>query len=395
MREPFAAQRELKRLLTAYYRELASGDRPVAWCTSVGPAEVLRALGFEVYFPENHGALIGARRLGGRYIPVANQAGYAPDICAYLTADVGAHLMGESPLEAYGIEGPPPPAVLVYNTNQCREVQEWFSFYAERLGVPLVGIHTPRGLGELTPGLLGYLRTEWARAVAELEGVAGVRLDPDRLAGVVRASHRACELWQRFLDGNRHRPARHTFFDHVILMAPAVVLRGRPEAVAFYRRLLDEAAARGPALEAERLRLYWEGMPVWGKNRFLAEFFAGRGVAVVASTYCHSWTFDFSGDDPLEAMARAYTELFITRSERVKREALLAACRAFGVDGVVFHEAKTCPHNTNTRFGLPQRLEAEGGPPAVTVFGDLVDLRHFSEEAFTFRMEAFLERLGL
>ncbi|RMF78079.1 MAG: 2-hydroxyacyl-CoA dehydratase, partial [Nitrospirae bacterium] len=208
-------------------------------------------------------------------------------------------------------------------------------------------------------------------------------------------SGEACALWQRFLDGNRERPARHTFFDHVILMAPAVVLRGREEAVAFYRRLLDEAAARGPALERERARLYWEGMPVWGKNRFLAEFFARRGVAVVASTYCHSWTFDFSGDDPLEAMARAYTELFITRSEQVKRDALLAACRAFAVDGVVFHEAKTCPHNTNTRFGLPQRLEAAGGPPTVTVFGDLVDLRHFSEEAFTFRMEAFLERLGL
>ncbi len=65
------------------------------------------------------------------YIPVANSVGYSPDICSYLTADVGAYLKGVTPLtKAYGIESIPKADVLVYNTNQCRDVQDWFAFYA-------------------------------------------------------------------------------------------------------------------------------------------------------------------------------------------------------------------------------------------------------------------------
>src|SRR5512136_1867117 len=69
-----------------------SGKQKVAWCTSVGPAELLRAMGFAVHFPENHAALLGATRMSTDLIPAANAIGYSPDICSYLTADIGAYL---------------------------------------------------------------------------------------------------------------------------------------------------------------------------------------------------------------------------------------------------------------------------------------------------------------
>jgi benzoyl-CoA reductase/2-hydroxyglutaryl-CoA dehydratase subunit BcrC/BadD/HgdB len=132
MRRPLKTQAKLKDLLTDYYGRLVSNGKPIAWCTSVGPAELLRAFGFEVYFPENHGALIGAKRLGSKYIPFANQVGFSADICSYLTCDVGAFLAGETPLEEYGLTEVPKPDVLVFNTSQCRDVKEWFGFYSEK-----------------------------------------------------------------------------------------------------------------------------------------------------------------------------------------------------------------------------------------------------------------------
>jgi hypothetical protein len=49
-----------------YYTELdeasQSRSRKIAWCTSQGPVELLRAMGFLVYFPENHGVLLGTTR---------------------------------------------------------------------------------------------------------------------------------------------------------------------------------------------------------------------------------------------------------------------------------------------------------------------------------------------
>ena len=36
----------------------------------------------------------------------------------------------------------PRPDVLVYNTNQCRDVKDWFMWYGRRLGVPCLGIES-------------------------------------------------------------------------------------------------------------------------------------------------------------------------------------------------------------------------------------------------------------
>ncbi|GAG09002.1 unnamed protein product, partial [marine sediment metagenome] len=128
-----AAAKTMRTLMADHFYELdraaKDGHPKVAWCTSVGPAELLRAMGFLVYFPENHGAMLGATRMATETIPAANAVGYSPEICSYLTSDIGAFLQGRTPLsDAYeGIESIPKPDVLVYNTNQCREVQDWLS----------------------------------------------------------------------------------------------------------------------------------------------------------------------------------------------------------------------------------------------------------------------------
>ena len=73
-------------------------------------------------------------------IPVANARGFSPDICSYLTSDVGSYLKGESPIQKMKLPGPPKADVLVYNTNQCRDVKDWFQFYAREWNVPQKGL---------------------------------------------------------------------------------------------------------------------------------------------------------------------------------------------------------------------------------------------------------------
>src|ERR1035437_3236873 len=84
---------DVKQVMRDYFVDLGEAakdpGRKVAWCTSVGPAEILRAMGFAVYFPENHGALLGATRVSTDTIPIANAHGYSPEICSYLTSDIG------------------------------------------------------------------------------------------------------------------------------------------------------------------------------------------------------------------------------------------------------------------------------------------------------------------
>jgi len=400
---PLAATRRLKELMAGHFHELDQAarnkSRPVAWVTSVGPAELLLSLGFLVYYPENHGAMLGASRMATEVIPRANALGYSPEICSYLTSDVGAYLAGQTPLKrAYNIEAPPRPDALVFNTNQCRDVKDWFRFYSQEWGVPLLGVHTHRVIGPVEKHHLDDIAAQFRGLIPALEEIGGRKFDLDRLREILGLSAECSRLWRAVLETAATGPAPWTFFDQTIHMAPAVVLRGRPEANDYYRLLLAELKERRDqglaAVPGERHRFYWEGMPIWGKLRSLADLFASLGSAVVASTYCNSWIFDaFDPDEPFESMARAYTELFIVRDEAYKEAYIKDHIERFAIDGLIFHDARTCPNNSNNRYGMPRRLSQETGVAALVINGDLNDLRCLSEEQTRTNLEAFVEQL--
>lgn len=390
------SQVALKSILSDYFKGLQS---PLAWCTSAGPAEILRALGFDVYFPENHGALLGASRTAGKYIPRAHQAGYANEVCSYLTADIGSYLAGDTPLtEAYGLSGPPKPDLIVFNTNQCREVAEWFGYFGREFNCPVVGIFPPRHLEEVTTADIDNVTRQFEELIKVGEGVIGKPLDYTRLAEVVRLSKAGSDLWKQVLQTAHHSPSPLTFWDGTILMAPIVMLRGTQVAVDFYRDLLAElnefVGKRSATVAGEQVRLFWEGMPIWGRLRALSDILTENQAAVVASTYCNSWIFDdFDPTDPLRSMARAYTQIFINRGEEYKLTVLKQMLKEYKVDGIIFHDAKTCFNNSNCRFGLPGRLTAETDVPTLTIDGDLNDLRFFSDGQAQTRLETFVEQL--
>ena len=403
-RKKIQATDQMNRIMADYFYGLneaaTTGRQKVAWCTSVGPAELLRAMGFAVHFPENHAAMLGATRMSTDMIPAANAIGYSPDICSYLTADIGAYLKGVTPLaKAYqGIDSIPKPDVLVYNTNQCRDVQDWFAWYAQRLGVPLIGITSPKNVNEITDAHIEDVTRQIEALVPTLESISGQKLDMARLRETVSLSRQCTELWKEVLETATASPAPLTFFDGTIHMGPAVVLRGTREAVEYYRVLLAELKERleagDGAVEEESLRIYWDGMPVWGRLRQHSELFATLKANVLASTYCSSWIFQaFDADDPIRSMAKAYLELFIVRSDAYKEQYIRSMLAKFRIDGIIYHDAKTCPCNSNNRYGMPQRLERETGIPALVISGDLNDLRCVSDEQTKTNVEAFIEQL--
>ncbi len=385
-----------------YFQELGKGreqGKKTAWCTSVGPAELLRALGFNVYFPENHGAMLGASRMAGDLIPLANARGFSPEICSYLTSDIGSYLKGQSPLQKMGLSGPPKPDVLLFNTNQCRDVKDWFQFYAREWNVPCLGVHSPRALGTLDEPIIEDVARQIEALVPPLEKIAGQKLDPAKLREIITLSRKCTDLWKAVLETCANVPAPMTFFDGTIQMGPAVVLRGTQVALDYYEALLAElrqrAAEAVPAVPGERFRIYWEGMPVWGKLRDLSTQFAELQTCVVASTYCNSWIFDdLDPADPFRSMARAYCNIFICRSEDEKEAYIERMVAKFKINGILYHDAKTCPNNSNNRYQMPERLDAKLRIPHLVINGDLNDLRLYSEEQARTNIQAFVEGLA-
>ena len=288
VRKKIQAEGLRRKIMSDYFYELNTaseeGSPKVAWCSSVGPAELLLSLGFVVHFPENHGAVLGSTRTANDYIPLANSIGFSPDICSYLTSDIGSYIKGETPLsKAYeGIEGVPKPDVLVYNTNQCRDVQDWFNWYSRELGVPSIGISTFRNIGEVTEEHLKSIVHQIKSLIPPLEQTSGSTFDIDRFRDILAKSKECTDLWKKVLETNKAVPAPITFFDETIQMGPAVVLRGTDTAIDYYHVLLKEMEERVAgnigAVEDETFRIYWEGLPIWGKLRSLSELFQKSNI---------------------------------------------------------------------------------------------------------------------
>ena len=401
-RKKIHASKRLREILTQMYEELdeaAKGDGKVAWCSSVGPMEVLVAFGYKVHFPENHSALIGARKIAHDLIPLANAVGYSPEVCSYLTSDIGSYIKGETPLkDAYGVDSIPKPDVMAVNTNQCRDLFEWFSFFGREFDAPVLSINPPKYLDEVDEHHVDDVTIQFEKMIAELEKMTGEKLDEDRLKEVVALSLEATELWKGFLDTAVNSPSPITFFDGTIHMAPIVTMRGLQVAVDYYKELKVEIEQRVKdgvaAVEDERFRIYWEGMPVWGRLRKLSEQFIDLRACVVASTYCNSWIFDdMTPADPTRSMALAYTKVFVNRSEPAKERNILDMLRKFKCDGIIFHDARTCAVNSNASYGMATRMMDDHGIPTLTLDGDLNDLRCWSDEQATTNIEAFIEQL--
>ncbi len=399
-RVPLESAPRLKEILEGYWRELGVAGRTgnVAWCSTHGPVEIARAMGFVPYFPENHAALIGASRLTGKYIRLALADGFSPFASSEMASDVGAMLAGETPLAGlHGLDGVPPPQVLLYNTNVGGYVARWFEYYGNRLGVPLLGLHPPPGLFEVEKIEADASVLQTLRLVERLEKVSGRTLDHDRLAGVVELSARAARLWGEILDLACHTPSPLTFFDTLIHVAPMLLMRGTQEAVSYYEILLAELkqriAGKIAAVPGERYRVYWEGAPIWCALRPLASLFLDEGIAVVGSWYAQSYSLQgLQRENPIESMAIAYTSVFPNRSREYKAQFLAREFVRHGVDAAVFHDARTAPDHSAARSGLHIRLQRDTGVTPIVIEADTHDLRLVSVDHIRSQLREFVEQ---
>ena len=186
------------------------------------------------------------------------------------------------------------PDVLVYNTNQCREVKDWFQWYSRRCRVPCLGVENFRQVDEVTAlhlqAISAQLRSwfpPWRkyRAPASTSSVCG---RPWSCPGGPVSS------------GGRYWKPR-PIGPALSLFSMARFTWGRPwlpgelkpqwTTMIFCWRNSEGVSPRGGGHGAENFRLFWDGMPIWGKLRDLAALFSELKTCVVASTYCNSWIF--------------------------------------------------------------------------------------------------------
>jgi benzoyl-CoA reductase/2-hydroxyglutaryl-CoA dehydratase subunit BcrC/BadD/HgdB len=395
---PLTTSPRLKQLISRHYLAGRHADAhgKVAWVTSGAPVEFLKALGFHLHYPENHGAVCGIRRVGETLCTAAEDEGYSRDICSYARTDFGMVHSGETPVGRVA-----PPNLLVCCTNICQTVLYWYQVLAEHFDVPLVLIDTPFVYDEAGEHALSYVEEQLSEAIETAERVAGESLAPKKLERVLELSQQAVQLWLEVIERGQHRPSPITAFDEFIHMAPIVEMRGEQFTVDYYRALaaaLDERIDKGVgALKQERKRLIWDNLPIWYQVRPLAEQLAEHGVALVASTYTNAWgelAALIDPSKPLASMARVYTYPILNRGTGHKLNTMKRMIESYSVDGVLLHSDRSCKPYSIGQIDQQQRLAEDIGVPALLLEADHNDPRAFADEQSRTRIAAFIEMLS-
>ncbi|MEM1579146.1 MAG: 2-hydroxyacyl-CoA dehydratase subunit D [Archaeoglobaceae archaeon] len=380
---------KMRDLMAGYYM-LGHQANVNAWITSGAPVEILYAMDVYPVYPENHGALIGAAKLGSYYSEFAEKRGFSRDLCSYARCDIGCIFAGNSP-----VGGLPKPTFLFACNNICNTVVKWYEVLSRIFKVPLFVLDTPFIRRELKESYLRYVEEQLYDFIDFLEKITGERIEDSKLREVALKSAKAVHLYGECLQSAKNKPSPMTCFDAFINMAPIVCLRGTDYPVNFYTEMkaeLDERVRSGiSAIDNEKIRLLWDNIPVWYKLRWLGEFFESRNACLVADTYTNAWTAfsEIKSDDVISSIAEVYTLSYLNIGLEMRAEVINRLVELYDVDGVVMHSNRSCKPYSFGQYEIQKMLEV----PSVVIEADMVDERSFSEAQIVTRLEAFLEML--
>jgi benzoyl-CoA reductase/2-hydroxyglutaryl-CoA dehydratase subunit BcrC/BadD/HgdB len=395
---PLACSGRLREIMTRHYflSRYAEGARPVAWVTSGAPVELLRAFGFYTVYPENHGALCGAKGMGSELCRTAEENGFSQDLCSYARIDLGTAVSGRTPAGRL-----PRPDLLFASNNICQTVAYWYTVLADRWDIPLLMLDTPfNHTGEPGQAEVDYMSAQLEAMIPTLERVSGRGFRMDDLRNVLSLSKETAETWGEILGTMKATPSPMTIFDAFVHLAPVVSLRGLPVALAYYRILLQELkerTARGEGgIREERKRLMWDNIAIWYKVRDFSTLFAERGMNFVTATYTNAWAETaphMNPRRPLESIARTYSRVILNNSLDHRLRLMEELIRTFRVDGLVIHSARSCKPYSVGQYDLKRLLMERLKVPSVVIEADIADERAYAEEQAQTRLEAFFERL--
>ncbi len=391
--------KSMRELMIRYYTEAkiaeSDGSKKIAWITSGGPVEPLHAMDVIPIYPENHGAMLGASRMSVEQCMVAEDLGYARDLCSYARGDIGSAITKKSPIPG----GLPKPDFLIACNNICGTVTKWYEVLARFFDVPMFLIDTPFIHQVKTEESRKYVSAQMEEYIKFLEEQCGKKFDMDRFDEVVGLSIDGVKLWNEILSTCENRPAPISCFDAFFFLAPIVTLRGTKENNDYYQELLAELKQRVSdgigAVPDEKYRLLWDNIPIWYQLRPLSELFASYGACLVADTYTNAWARQhIDRYDPISGLAKVYTDIYLNIDLEKMVEDIKELIKRYSADGFVLHSNRSCKPYSLGQYDIAKMIQKDLGIPTLVIEADMTDERVYSEAQTRTRIEAFLETLS-
>jgi len=351
-------------------------------------------------------------------LEAAEKRGYARDLCAYMRNYWGSILT-----DRYAFGGPFPKPDFFYTAHICCSHAKWYQVASELDGgTPTYAVDVSIGPhDQVTPHGIRYLVGQLQDSIEWMERITRRRYDDERLVRAVETETESMALWARICDLQRTIPAPLDEKSMYTLYVFGVLMKHRPETLAFYRELYDETrdrVARGiAAVPNERKRLITDTHPPWGFLDILRRM-ETRGAVPIGSLYTFGLTgmWDFPDDDMVpkrtprelgcelrtrEQALEAIARWTVCRPQHqhfydpgLKTDLMLRLISGWKADGAILHFNRGCE---GLSLGIAQnRMElVEKGVPVCVLEGNMGDEREFDHQGTLERIDSFLQTLDL
>ncbi len=422
---PFECWEKAKELrLNSYKRIVAAKDNGQLLVTGnrAAPEVLMAGFGeFEFLGVADYGASVAyAPDFAQDAYGALEARGFSPDLCGYSRAYLGSMMM-----DRFYFGGPFPRPDLVYTQIACDTNVKNAAIIAEHFGIPHFSVDVPVYQGypnRLKEHFINYLLTQFEEIIEGIGRATGRRFDDELFIEAVYNRCRSEALWAEIMMLNQAIPAPMDLKSMFTLYVPLVIMKEKPEAVAFYEGLLDEVKGRVKdsiaAVATERCRLAHDGLPPWFSLRIfrLPESY---GAAFVASHYGivqfgafeegpggvlqprrdpRQQGIDFRNrQEALRFFAEWYLDKMGTEGydRRAKLAGQLHLIKEWHIDGIVFHNNRGCEGQSQGLLENKAAVAKELGVPTLVYEGNASDIREWSEEQVIDSLESFMETLGL
>jgi len=374
--------------------------------------ELLRSFDMRVTFPEINSLQTAVRKVSDKYLSLAEDHGFSPDVCGYVKADYALQVLGgEHPMGRI-----PKPQVAVL-TNACNTYLKWAEIWERMYDTPTITVDVPgtRGVREARPSTAAdferdrlYVEHQLRELITTLEDLTGKPFDIDRLREVLRLTNEMSRDWRRVLELNASKPAVFdAMMEGTIYLGVANALRGTPAGAAYFADLVEEMEAKkahgfSPLVDqTEEHRLIFVGVPCYPIFRRFYQLFTEWGGVFVSSTYLWfasgglNMEFEYDLARPIESLAEGVVHGVRRAMDAMifQDQAIMEAIDTHGADGVVYHPIKSC-RTVSTGLADSRRIVlANRDVLCLFIESDMMDKRVVSEAQMKNRIDAFFEGL--
>ena len=413
-----------KKMFKNAYKAQQEG-RPIGWSmvTWYEGELIAKAMGMELVFPENYGALCAAFGLAEPYLERCDSEGFPASLCGYARNCLGyVSMMAENNMQPppdAPVGGMPKPQLLISSGAVCDGRVKWFQALKRYMNVPQWTLERPQTRSKEfnLPGqkekTIRFITNHLRDFVAFLENLLGTKMDWDRLEEIVDQTHKTLLLAHQVDLLRRAVPSPMVAQDFWSIMVPHLYLPYDPEAIAFYQKVYDEVKYRVDnkigAVPNERYRMMFASLPPWHSLNFFDKLAENYGIAMVYESWGYHAPPPLPDDelegisDPLERIANLTYRKFNEVDETAKKYdsanafsivgKFLGGADDYRADGYLCHPLLSCRPATYSLFVIKNILEDKVKVPGVVIEGDIVDLRVFNEQEALSKIEAFIETM--